>query len=98
MNKKQLVLLALVALAVTPVVAQAFSLQGIADTIVSYMNIFGAAVAAIMIVYVGVLFLLARGEAEKVAEARMALLWGIVGVAIIFGAAAIISWARTILV
>ena len=49
------------------------------------MTIFGAAIAAIMIVYVGILFLLARGEADKVAEARNALLWGIVGVAIIFG-------------
>ena len=78
-------------------VAQAFDLQSLANTIVNYMTIFGGAVAAIMIVYVGILFLLARGEADKVAEARNALLWGIVGVAIIFGAAAIITWAKTLI-
>jgi len=94
MNKKQLALMVLTMLAITPMIAQAFTLQSIADKIISYMQIFGAAVAAIMIIYVGILFLLARGEAEKVAEARNALLWGIVGVAIIFGAAAIINFAK----
>ena len=97
MNKKNLALLALVAVSVSPMVAQAFDLQSLADKIVNYMTIFGGAVAAVMIVYVGILFLLARGEADKVAEARNALLWGIVGVAIIFGAAAIIDWAKTLI-
>ena len=97
MNKKNLAILALVAISVTPMIAQAFDLQGLANQIVQWMTIFGAAVAAVMIIYVGILFLLARGEADKVAEARQALLWGIVGVAIIFGATAIINWAKTII-
>ena len=97
MNKKNLALLTLVVVSMTPMIAQAFDLQGLADKIVGYMTIFGGAVAAIMIVYVGILFLLARGEADKVAEARNALLWGIVGVAIIFGATAILNWAKTLI-
>jgi len=97
MNKRNLGLMALVLISVTPMIAQAFDLQSLADKIVNYMTIFGAALAAVMIIYVGILFLLARGEADKVSEARMALLWGVVGVAIIFGATAIITWAKTLL-
>lgn len=97
MNKKNLALMALVLISATPMIAQAFDLQSLADKIVNYMTIFGVAVAAVMIIYVGILFLLARGEADSVAEARNALLWGVVGVAIIFGATAILNWAKTLL-
>lgn len=38
--------------------------------------------AVIMIIVAGVLFLTANGNPEKIAQARTALLWGIVGIAV----------------
>lgn len=43
--------------------------------------IFGA-LAVIMFVYAGILFLTASGAAEKVSAARQAFLWGVVGVVV----------------
>jgi heme/copper-type cytochrome/quinol oxidase subunit 2 len=49
----------------------------------------GTIVVILMLVYVGFLFVVARGSDTKLSEARQALLWTIVGALILLGAQAI---------
>ena len=49
----------------------------------------GAIVVVFMLVYVGFLFVTARGNETKITEARKALLWTVVGALILLGAKAI---------
>lgn len=49
----------------------------------------GTVVVILMLVYVGFLFVTARGEPGKITSARQALLWTIVGALILLGAQAI---------
>ena len=49
----------------------------------------GAIFLTLMIVYVGFLFVAARGNEEKISSARSALLWTIIGGLILLGAQAI---------
>lgn len=49
----------------------------------------GSVVVIVMLVYVGFLFVTARGEPAKLTTARSALLWTIVGALILLGAQAI---------
>lgn len=49
----------------------------------------GAIFLTVMIVYVGFLFVAARGNEEKISSARSALLWTIIGGLILLGASAI---------
>ena len=46
----------------------------------------GAVVVVFMLVYVGFLFVTARGEPGKITAARQALLWTVVGALILLGA------------
>lgn len=50
---------------------------------------YGSVVVVLMIVYVGYLFVTARGEPGKITTARTALLWTVVGALILLGAQAI---------
>ena len=49
----------------------------------------GTVVIVLMLVYVGFLFVTARGEPGKITAAREALLWTVVGALILLGAQAI---------
>lgn len=49
----------------------------------------GSIVVVLMIVYVGFLFVVARGNETKITEARKALLWTVIGALILLGAVAI---------
>ena len=60
-------------------------LTGILDLIIRI----GAIVVILMLVYVGFMFVSARGEPGKLTTAREALLWTIVGALILLGAKAI---------
>lgn len=51
----------------------------------------GTVVVILMIVYVGYLFVVARGNESKITEARKALLWTIIGALVLLGAKAISS-------
>jgi uncharacterized membrane protein YjfL (UPF0719 family) len=111
MNKTQKVILSLVILSVmlVPVMALAAftvpaeptttsaSFKDIIDkvgTIVSYAFM---ALTVLLFVYAGVKFLLAGGAPEKVAEARTAAIWGVVGVIVIVLAYSIISVVQTLI-
>lgn len=49
----------------------------------------GTVVIILMIIYVGWLFVMARGEPGKITEARQALLWTVIGALVLLGAQAI---------
>ncbi len=73
----------------SPTKSQDFAgiLQGIAD----FVTTFGTPVAAFFIVLSGLMFVAARGNAQKLEEARTMFLWVLVGTAIIVGAGPIAS-------
>lgn len=60
-------------------------LQKILDFVVRI----GTIVVVLMVVYVGFLFVVARGDPAKITTARQALLWTVVGALILLGAKAI---------
>jgi len=57
--------------------------------ILAYVVQIGAVVVVLMLVYVGFIFVTARGEPGKITKAREALLWTVVGALILLGAEAI---------
>ncbi|MDO8408279.1 MAG: TrbC/VirB2 family protein [bacterium] len=62
--------------------------QLLAD-ILSFVVEIGSVVVVLMLVYVGYLFVTARGEPAKITTARTSLLWTVVGALILLGAQAI---------
>ncbi len=58
---------------------------GVLDVVV----LLGSFVIVFMLVYVGFLFVAARGEPGKIEEARTALMWTVIGALILLGAKAI---------
>ena len=108
MNKKLIIIYALVISLVpvsilnaagytSPPIPGPFS-GDVNSIIITLFNIFwpiAAAFVVIMFVIAGFKFLTAQGEASKVNEARQAVIWGVVGVAVILLAWSIISIVST---
>ena len=65
------------------------SLENFLFKIMEFVIRIGAIVVVLMLVYVGYLFVKARGEPGKITEARDALLWTVVGALILLGSQAI---------
>lgn len=65
------------------------SLESFLNSILAFVIRIGTIVVILMLVYVGYLFVAARGNESKITEARKALLWTIVGALILLGAKAI---------
>ena len=61
-------------------------IQKLINQILAFVIRIGAIVVILMLVYVGFLFVTARGEPAKITAARQALLWTIVGALILLGA------------
>lgn len=57
--------------------------------ILDFVILIGGIVVVLMIVYVGFLFVTARGEPGKITEARQALLWTVIGALVLLGSKAI---------
>lgn len=57
--------------------------------ILRFVNQVGVVVVILMIVYVGFLFVTARGEPAKISAAREAFLWTVIGALILLGSEAI---------
>ncbi len=64
----------------------ASDLQSLLNEILGYVVLLGSIALVIMLVYVGFLFVAARGNAEKVSQARQALLWTVIGGLLLLGA------------
>ena len=59
------------------------------NKILDFVIQIGTIVVILMMVYIGYLFVTARGNDAKITEARQALLWTVVGALILIGAKAI---------
>jgi hypothetical protein len=64
------------------------SVPGLIQTILEGVLKIGIPIVALAIVYSGFLFVFARGNSEKLTKAKDALLWTLVGAAVLLG-----SWA-----
>jgi len=65
---------------------KADSFQKLIEAILKVVVAIGTPVAILAIIYCGFLFVKARGKSEELVKAREALLWTIVGVAVLLGA------------
>jgi len=78
------VLLASAALSVSaqyiPVYGQPIEFSDVLESILSFMWIAFCVLAIIMFVVAGILFLTALGDPQKIATARSAFIWGVVGI------------------
>ncbi|MHB1163176.1 MAG: hypothetical protein ACYCZZ_01445 [Minisyncoccota bacterium] len=66
-------------------------LMAFLNSILQFVIQIGVVVVILMLVYVGFLFVTARGEPGKITTARTALLWTVIGALILLGAQAIAS-------
>ena len=88
MKKKSAALFMVTVFLVLPFVVVAdpypgiIGLKGAVDVILSVVAGLFAAFAVVMFFVAGILFLSARGEPDKVKQARLALFWGIIGVVV----------------
>jgi len=64
---------------------------GLIHTILTGALTIGIPVVALAIIYCGFLFVAARGNSEKLTKAKDALLWTLIGAAVLLGAWAIAS-------
>jgi heme/copper-type cytochrome/quinol oxidase subunit 2 len=64
-------------------------LQTLLGKVLDAVIAIGTVVVTIMLVYCGFLFVVARGNEEKIREARSALLWTVIGALVLLGAKAI---------
>ena len=67
------------------------SLKQVVLNVVSIVQILLVMAAVLYLIYAGFMFVTARGEAAKITKARNALLWGIIGLALVLGAQVIIT-------
>jgi hypothetical protein len=67
----------------------ASSLTDLLNEILGYVVMLGGIFLTIMLVYVGFLFVAARGNDEKIRSARAALMWTVVGGLLLLGASAL---------
>lgn len=72
-------------------------LKTLAITIGNAIRDLAIPVAVIMIIWIGIQFLTANGNPEKITKARSALLWVCIGLAIIFIGGGFISLVKDIL-
>ncbi len=70
-----------------PVIYPTFS--GFMAAVLDIVVKIGAPIAVVMVIYAGMLFVLARGNEEKLTEAKKALLWALVGTVVLLGASII---------
>ena len=67
------------------------SLKGLLDLVLSAAIELGSILLVLMLVWVGFLFVAARGNEEKIRSARTALMWTVIGGLILLGAKGIES-------
>ncbi|MBU6214934.1 hypothetical protein KGM48_03830 [Patescibacteria group bacterium] len=65
------------------------SLMDFLNKILDFVIQIGSVVVILMLIYVGFLFVVARGDSTKISTARSALLWTLVGALILLGSKAI---------
>ncbi|AKM84267.1 TPA: hypothetical protein DCZ46_02875 [Candidatus Campbellbacteria bacterium] len=61
------------------------TIQGLIDLIIKVMIQIGTPIAVLFLIFAGFLYVEARGNPGKVAKAHQALLWTLVGIAVLLG-------------
>lgn len=69
----------------------------LAGKIIDWIANIGIAIAVIMIIYAGLLFMTSGGNDEKVAKAKKALIWSLIGLAVLIMGKAWIALIKDIL-
>ena len=64
----------------------ASSIQGLIDSIIKIMIEIGTPIAILFLIYAGFLYVKAMGKPAEVTKAHQALLWTLVGIAVLLGA------------
>lgn len=65
------------------------SLNALLADVLQFVVRIGSVVVILMLVYVGFLFVVARGNPGEISKARQALLWTVIGALVLLGAEAI---------
>jgi hypothetical protein len=97
--KKILFIYLLAVILILPTFAYALvnSIQSLSIAIANVFWIVFTAIAVIMFVISGILFLTAMGDAEKIKTARLSFIWGVVGVIVGIVAYSIINIMTSVL-
>lgn len=69
-----------------------YNLKTIVTIVVNWVLYFGGAIAIIYLIYGGILYITAGGDAEKASKGKTALINAIIGIIIIFLSLAIIKY------
>lgn len=94
--KKNLIILSLICIIlISPVVALAYTLGSLVDSVVQAAQLIFLGVAVVCFIMAGILFLSSRGDPEKLASARSAVLWGVAGVVVGIIAPTIIDFVKS---
>jgi hypothetical protein len=70
---------------------------GLIDTVLSWVLGLAAAIAVIYLIYGGILYITAGGDAEKATKGRTALINAIIGIVIIALSYLIVTWVSDII-
>lgn len=76
---------------------EADSFTELVENIITWIVNIGISVAIIMIIYAGLLFMTAAGEEEKITKARKALIWSLIGLAVLLIGKGFVSIIKDIL-
>lgn len=76
---------------VNPLGSKGSSLEQIILSVVNVVQILLIMATVLYLLYAGLMFVTARGEASKLTKARDALLWGMVGAALILAARVLVT-------
>lgn len=71
--------------------------SGVIVTVLNWVLILAGAIAVIYLVYGGLLYITAGGDAEKATKGRTALINAIIGIIIIALAIVIVTWVNSII-
>ncbi len=73
------------------------SFEDLVQNITTWLVRIATPIGVIVIVYAGVKFLMAKGDPNKINEAKQVLLYAIIGLAIVFAAAGLVSLVKSII-
>jgi hypothetical protein len=99
MKKTHITYFALAGLMITPLVIGAAienptglkDLQAVVTAVVNIVQVLLIMATTLYLLYAGLMFVTARGEPAKITAARDALLWGMVGAALVLAARVIVT-------
>lgn len=71
-------------------------IQQIIETVANWLIIIGVVIAVIFIIWGGIKYMTARGDAKKAEEARSAIVHGVIGAVVVLGVGVILRTAAAL--